>query len=52
MFRGLGAVGFTLITESKKPLLVEPITIVTAFAQAPRARSYLPPEYATKAEGH
>ncbi|EIW57486.1 uncharacterized protein TRAVEDRAFT_29565 [Trametes versicolor FP-101664 SS1] len=52
IFRGLGAVGFTLVTESKKPLLVEPITIVTAFAQAPRARSYVPPEYATKAEGH
>ncbi|OJT03374.1 hypothetical protein TRAPUB_6043 [Trametes pubescens] len=52
VFQGLGAVGFTPITASKKPLLVEPITIVTAFAQAPRARSYIPPEYATKADGH
>ncbi|KAH9850287.1 hypothetical protein C2E23DRAFT_735463 [Lenzites betulinus] len=46
-FRGWSVVGFTPNVDSKKPLLTEPVGVVTAFAQAPRPRSYIPPEYKT-----
>ncbi|KAI0649180.1 hypothetical protein C8Q79DRAFT_496480 [Trametes meyenii] len=44
-FYGLSAVGFMQNPLPKKPLLTEPVGVVTAFAQAPRPRSYVPPEY-------
>ncbi|KAJ8495957.1 hypothetical protein ONZ51_g1381 [Trametes cubensis] len=40
-------VGFTPSTPQKKPLLSERVGIVTAFAQAPRPLSYIPPRYDT-----
>ncbi|KAI0327814.1 hypothetical protein GY45DRAFT_1327117 [Cubamyces sp. BRFM 1775] len=40
-------VGFTPSTPQKKPLLSERVGIVTAFAQAPRPLSYIPPQYDT-----
>ena len=41
----LTAVGFSPVTSPKHALLSEPVAIVTAFAQGPRPRSYIPPEY-------
>ncbi|KAI0749321.1 hypothetical protein C8Q80DRAFT_1218531 [Daedaleopsis nitida] len=41
----LSAVGFSPSSPARKALLSEPVTIVTAFAQGPRPKSYLPPEY-------
>ncbi|KAI0671684.1 hypothetical protein C8Q78DRAFT_791238 [Trametes maxima] len=45
-FHGLSAIGFTQNVLPKKPLLTEAVGVVTAFAQAPQPRSYIPPEYA------
>ncbi|KAI0833421.1 hypothetical protein BC628DRAFT_1414218 [Trametes gibbosa] len=44
-FYGWSVVGFTPNAGLKIPLLSEPVGVVTAFAQAPRPRSYIPPEY-------
>ncbi|KAI0635876.1 hypothetical protein C8Q77DRAFT_1155628 [Trametes polyzona] len=45
VFHGLEAVGFTPTAGSKKTYLSEPVVIVSAFAQGPRPKSYIPPEY-------
>ncbi|KAI0359923.1 hypothetical protein OH77DRAFT_1419286 [Trametes cingulata] len=44
-FYALSAIGFVPGIPHTKALLLEPVAIVTAFAQGPRPRSYLPPGY-------